>query len=97
MASLARQGVLVVAERIEREGDVPDLIDLDVPLAQGFALGAPRAVRADFSLPRIAPPLATAASRPAANPASAAAPLAQASGHPADERVPFRAFLRRTA
>jgi cyclic-di-GMP phosphodiesterase TipF (flagellum assembly factor) len=97
MASLARQGVQVVAERIEREGDVPDLLDLDVPLAQGFALGAPRAVRADFSVPRIAPPLATAASAPTAGPAPAAVPLGSASsGQPAEERVPFRAFLRRT-
>jgi cyclic-di-GMP phosphodiesterase TipF (flagellum assembly factor) len=74
---------------------VPDLLDLDVPLAQGFALGAPRAVRADFSVPRIAPPLATAASPP--GPAPAAVPLGSASsGQPAEERVPFRAFLRRT-
>lgn len=99
-ASLARQGVQVVAERIEREGDVPDLIDLDVPLAQGFALGAPRAVRADFAMPRNAPPAApasapTAAPEPAAGATASLAPPTSPA-KPGDERVPFRAFLRRT-
>jgi cyclic-di-GMP phosphodiesterase TipF (flagellum assembly factor) len=89
-ASLARQGVQVVAERIEREADVPDLLDLDVPLAQGFALGAPRAVRADFGMPRNASPAPVAAT-------PAPAPLAPASpAKPGEDRVPFRAFLRRT-
>jgi cyclic-di-GMP phosphodiesterase TipF (flagellum assembly factor) len=89
-ASLARQGVQVVAERIEREADVPDLLDLDIPLAQGFALGAPRAVRADFAMPRNASPAPVAAT-------PAPAPLAPASpAKPGEDRVPFRAFLRRT-
>lgn len=47
-ASLARAGIKLVADAIDREEDVPDLIDLDVPLAQGLVFGAPRAVRADL-------------------------------------------------
>ncbi|MGJ3264792.1 MAG: EAL domain-containing protein [Salinarimonas sp.] len=47
-AVMARAGIQLVAEAVEREEDVPDLIDLDVPLAQGSVFGAPRAVRADL-------------------------------------------------
>ncbi|WP_372421534.1 EAL domain-containing protein [Salinarimonas chemoclinalis] len=47
-AVMARAGIELVAEAVEREEDVPDLIDLDVPLAQGSVFGAPRAVRADL-------------------------------------------------
>jgi cyclic-di-GMP phosphodiesterase TipF (flagellum assembly factor) len=90
-ASLARQGVQVVAERIEREADVPDLLDLDVPLAQGFALGAPRAVRADFGMPRSNASPAPVAATPAPAPLAPASPA-----KPGEDRVPFRAFLRRT-
>ncbi|WP_163454890.1 EAL domain-containing protein, partial [Escherichia coli] len=35
------------AEGVEREADVPDLLDLDVPFAQGPVFAEPRAVRAD--------------------------------------------------
>ena len=44
-AVLARAGIGLVVERVEREEDVPDLIDLDVPFAQGFVFAPPRAVR----------------------------------------------------
>jgi len=47
-AVLARAGIRLVADAVEREEDVPDLIDLDVPLGQGLVFGAPRAVRADL-------------------------------------------------
>ncbi|WP_052341150.1 EAL domain-containing protein [Salinarimonas rosea] len=47
-AVMARAGIKLVAEAVEREEDVPDLIDLDVPLAQGSVFGAPRAVRSDL-------------------------------------------------
>jgi cyclic-di-GMP phosphodiesterase TipF (flagellum assembly factor) len=47
-AVLARAGIKLVAEAVDREDDVPDLIDLDVPLAQGLVFGAPRAVRSDL-------------------------------------------------
>jgi cyclic-di-GMP phosphodiesterase TipF (flagellum assembly factor) len=44
---LRREGIRLVAERVEREEIVPALIDLGMPLAQGFVFAAPRAVRAD--------------------------------------------------
>lgn len=47
-AVLARAGIRLVADAVEREEDVPDLIDLDVPLGQGLVFGAPRAVRSDL-------------------------------------------------
>ncbi|HKH33430.1 MAG TPA: EAL domain-containing protein [Beijerinckiaceae bacterium] len=40
-AVLARAGIKLVAERVEREEDVPDLLDLDVPMAQGFVFAPP--------------------------------------------------------
>jgi cyclic-di-GMP phosphodiesterase TipF (flagellum assembly factor) len=46
-ASLRRQGIKLVAERVEREEMVPALADLGVPLAQGFVFAVPRAVKAD--------------------------------------------------
>ncbi|TVR09493.1 MAG: EAL domain-containing protein [Salinarimonadaceae bacterium] len=45
---LARAGIRLVAEKVEFEHDVPDLIDMDAPLAQGFVFGPPRGVRADI-------------------------------------------------
>ena len=83
-AVLARAGINLVAERVEREEDVLDLIDLDVPLAQGLALAPPRAVRADVLAP----------SGPAPQPETAPEP-APAEPEPTPQRVPFRTFLRR--
>ena len=45
--ALARAGIRLVATGVEAEGDVPDLIDLDVPFAQGGAFAAPRPVRTE--------------------------------------------------
>lgn len=45
--ALARAGIRLVATGVEAEGDVPDLIDLDVPFAQGAAFAAPRPVRTE--------------------------------------------------
>ena len=45
--ALARAGIRLVATGVEAEGDVPDLIDLDVPFAQGTAFAAPRPVRVE--------------------------------------------------
>ncbi|MFC6773525.1 EAL domain-containing protein [Methylobacterium gregans] len=47
VTALARAGIRLVAQAVEAEGDVPDLIDLDVALAQGSVFAAPRPVRAD--------------------------------------------------
>jgi cyclic-di-GMP phosphodiesterase, flagellum assembly factor TipF len=45
--ALARAGIRLVATGVADEADVPDLIDLDVPFAQGGAFAAPRPVRAE--------------------------------------------------
>jgi len=45
--ALARAGIRLVAMDVADEADVPDLIDLDVPFAQGAAFATPRPVRAE--------------------------------------------------
>jgi cyclic-di-GMP phosphodiesterase, flagellum assembly factor TipF len=45
---LRREGIKLVAERVEREDMVPLLAEMGVPLAQGFVFAAPRAVRAEL-------------------------------------------------
>ncbi|HEY8564779.1 MAG TPA: EAL domain-containing protein [Beijerinckiaceae bacterium] len=98
-AVLARAGVRLVAERVEREEDVPDLIDLDVPLGQGRVFAPPRPIRADIvGAPAAAPAPATsqmpvAAPEPAAPAASRF--LVRPASAPTEERVPLRSFLRR--
>ncbi|MEH3145713.1 MAG: EAL domain-containing protein [Methylobacterium frigidaeris] len=81
VAALASAGIRVVAEGVEREADVPDLIDLDLPLAQGDVFSPPRIVRPEVLSPPPAP----------AEPE--AAPPAGDEAAPA--RRPFRDFLRR--
>ncbi|UHC16777.1 EAL domain-containing protein [Methylobacterium currus] len=49
--SLAQAGIRLVAEGVEREADVPDLIDLDLPLAQGAVFSPPRVVRPEVLSP----------------------------------------------
>jgi cyclic-di-GMP phosphodiesterase TipF (flagellum assembly factor) len=44
---LARSGIDLIAERIERENTVVDLLDCDVRFGQGFLFSAPRPVRAE--------------------------------------------------
>ncbi len=44
---LARSGIDLIAERIENESSVVDLLDYDVRYGQGFLFSAPRPVRAD--------------------------------------------------
>ncbi len=96
-AVLARAGIRLVAEGVEREGDVPDLIELDVPLAQGSVFAPPRAVRPDV--------IGAAPPQPAARPATPPAPepardkpgiaIVPAAAAKAGERVPLRSLLRR--
>jgi cyclic-di-GMP phosphodiesterase TipF (flagellum assembly factor) len=103
---LRRAGIKLVAERVEREETVPDLIDLDVPLAQGFVFAAPRAVRSEV----LSPPAANEAPALAAEPQTApdqASVQASVQASPqaaeppsvptAEERLPFRSFLRRAS
>lgn len=44
-ADAARCGMVPIATDVSREGDIPDLIELDIPLASGAAFEGPRAVR----------------------------------------------------
>jgi cyclic-di-GMP phosphodiesterase TipF (flagellum assembly factor) len=72
---LARFGIDLVAERIESESLVVDLLDFDVRYGQGFLFSAPRPVRteilqAEYAAERRAP--APAANRGEAAPAPAA-------------------------
>ncbi|UMY18765.1 EAL domain-containing protein [Methylobacterium organophilum] len=79
VAALGRAGIRVVATQVERETDVPNLIDLDLPLAQGGVFAPPRAVRAEV----LAPEAPTPPSPPEPPP------------DPQPQRRPFRDFLRR--
>ncbi|MGY2050026.1 EAL domain-containing protein [Methylobacterium sp. JK268] len=55
-ALLGRSGIRLIAEGVARENDVPDLIDLDVPLAQGDVFAPPRIVRPEVLQPPDPPP-----------------------------------------
>lgn len=44
-AVFQRYGIDIVAERIEAEPQVLDVLDLDIPYAQGHLFGAPRAIK----------------------------------------------------
>jgi cyclic-di-GMP phosphodiesterase TipF (flagellum assembly factor) len=97
---LRRAGIKLIAEKVEREEAVPDLIDLDVPLAQGFVFAAPRAVRSEVlgsAQGENATPVPAAEPGPAlpAAPAPEPQPQAQPQAQAQPERLPFRAFLRR--
>ncbi|HEV2541141.1 MAG TPA: EAL domain-containing protein [Methylobacterium sp.] len=83
VASLSRVGIRLVATGVETETEVPDLIDLDVPLAQGSVFAAPRAVRAEVlsASPDAAPPPPPPSPEPPPS--------------PPPQRRPFRDFLRR--
>ncbi|MFC1456697.1 EAL domain-containing protein [Microvirga arabica] len=48
-SALRRQGIRLIAERVDRDEMVPVLEDLGVPLAQGFAFGAPRPVKPEIA------------------------------------------------
>ncbi|KQU21151.1 diguanylate phosphodiesterase [Methylobacterium sp. Leaf94] len=80
VASLARTGIRLVAEGVERETDVPDLIELDVPLAQGSVFAPARVVRAEVLQ---AAPASSEPTPPSEDP------------EPPPQRRPFRDFLRR--
>jgi cyclic-di-GMP phosphodiesterase TipF (flagellum assembly factor) len=86
---LRRAGIRLVAERVEQEEMVPDLIDLDVPLGQGFVFSAPRAVRAEV----LAAPISGDAQASGPAPPDDEPPAPEPG--PGGERLPFRSFLRR--
>lgn len=91
---MRRAGIEVIGEQAETDRQVADLLDLDVRLAQGMAISAPRPVRPDVFQPAVA-----VASKPVAEPVAAepTPPAAPASRDPEPERIPFRATLRRAS
>ncbi len=103
---LRRAGVEMIGERAETDRQIADLMDLDIRLAQGFAISEPRPVRPEA----FQPAQASAAAEPAPQ-GEAKALVEQAPRRAPDrssperappiprelvpERVPFRATLRR--
>jgi cyclic-di-GMP phosphodiesterase TipF (flagellum assembly factor) len=73
---LGRFGIDLIAEKIESEGTVVDLLDYDVRFGQGFLFSPPRPVRAE-ALQGVAEPRELPA---APQPAADAAPAARAGG-----------------
>ncbi|MFO1184350.1 MAG: EAL domain-containing protein [Bauldia sp.] len=73
---LARFNIDLVADRIESESEVVDLLDYDIRLGQGYLFAPPRPVKLDTasSAADKAMPLPTGSARAAATPAAAAAP-----------------------
>jgi cyclic-di-GMP phosphodiesterase TipF (flagellum assembly factor) len=83
---LGRFGIDLIAERIENEATVVDLLDYDVRFGQGFLFSPPRPVRAE-ALQSIAAdgknsPVAAPAAGDAAAPTSGLAQLARVMGRP---------------
>jgi cyclic-di-GMP phosphodiesterase TipF (flagellum assembly factor) len=48
-SALRRQGIRLIAERVDQDEMVPALEDLGIPLAQGFAFAAPRPVKPEIA------------------------------------------------
>jgi cyclic-di-GMP phosphodiesterase TipF (flagellum assembly factor) len=48
-STLRRQGIRLIAERVDQDQMVPVLADLGIPLAQGFAFAAPRPVKPEIA------------------------------------------------
>jgi cyclic-di-GMP phosphodiesterase TipF (flagellum assembly factor) len=100
-AFLGRAGITLVAEKIELDRTVADVIEIDVGSAQGFIFSPPRPVKAEvFNEPPAAVedqrvPLAeNAALRPSVDSGVLGGPEPLPS-EISEERKPFRAFLRR--
>jgi cyclic-di-GMP phosphodiesterase, flagellum assembly factor TipF len=94
---LGRFGIDLVAERIERESTVVELLDYDVRFGQGFLFSPPRPVRPDAlqSLPA-APEKSAADKLEAAVNELTAATAVSGEAAPADQRHPARAELARS-
>ncbi|HMB11243.1 EAL domain-containing protein [Saliniramus sp.] len=100
---LGRAGIRLVADKVETESDVPDLIDIDVPLAQGYVFAPPRAVRPDIvaglarraTPPQSAPPSRSGTAQQAGN---AGADGSRAAGNTATQRsIANRSTMSRSA
>ena len=95
-AVLTRAGIRLIAERVEREEDVPNLLDLDVPLAQGFVFAPPRAIRPEVLSPTSHAAVAqAAAASPEPQAAAAVEERVPLSAFDDQERRPYRTYLRR--
>ncbi|MGL4976079.1 MAG: EAL domain-containing protein, partial [Bosea sp. (in: a-proteobacteria)] len=81
-ALLARASIMLVAEKVEDDPSVADMIELGIQYAQGFAFAHPRLVKAEV----FAEPVAREPE-----------PEAPVPVEPAEPRVPFRAVLRRAS
>jgi cyclic-di-GMP phosphodiesterase TipF (flagellum assembly factor) len=83
---LGRFGIDLIAERIENEATVVDLLDYDVRFGQGFLFSPPRPVRAEalqsIAADRKEAPVAAPAAGDAAAPTSGRAQLARVVGRP---------------
>lgn len=90
-ALLARSSITLIAEKIEDDPTVADMIELGVTHAQGNVFSPPRPVKPEV-FADAGPPA------PAAAPLAAeSAPRPAAAQEPASERLPFRAVLRRAS
>jgi cyclic-di-GMP phosphodiesterase, flagellum assembly factor TipF len=99
---LARSGITLIAEKVELDRTVADLIELDVASAQGFVFSPPRPVKAEvFNEPPAAAETDAADTDDGLNLRSSvdetvlAGAAPSASDTAGEERKPFRAFLRR--
>ncbi len=68
---LGRFGIDLIAERIEGERAVVDLLDFDVRFGQGFLFAAPRPLRPDAASATAEPSPSSSADRPTPDPAPA--------------------------
>jgi cyclic-di-GMP phosphodiesterase TipF (flagellum assembly factor) len=71
---LFRYGLELVAEKIESESTVVDLLDYDVRYGQGFLFSPPKPVRAEVLQGGVAEAPVPAAPKPAANDSAPPAP-----------------------
>jgi len=90
---LGRYGIDLIAERIEGERAVVDLLDFDVRFGQGFLFSAPRPLRPDAAAAN--GPSAPGAASPAANDAGKVVPADAVRADP--PRVTGKAALARRA
>ncbi|MBX9907714.1 MAG: EAL domain-containing protein [Beijerinckiaceae bacterium] len=97
-ALLARAAITLIADDIEDDPTVADMIELGVGLAQGLVFSPPRPVKPEvFAEPSAAPvrELEPAPARPSAEVLGYPAPVPAEEAKP--ERLPFRSVLRRAS
>ncbi len=95
---LRRAGIELIGEKAESDRLVADLIDLDIRLAQGFAISQPRPVKPDVFQPATETPApGPAQAQPASQPDTLVdnAPIPSEDDRPRATRLPLRAVLRR--